>query len=100
VESQWAKEVAHFCRGVPIVLVGNKSDLRGEQQQPLNVEGADQQVTFDQICEVAKKIEAHSFLECSAKLKDGVKKVFETAARAAIARKKSYMPKLRLCTLL
>jgi Ras family protein A len=99
VETQWATEVAHFCRGVPIILVGNKSDLRG-QQQPPTVERAEQQVTLDQICEVAKKIEAHSFLECSAKLKDGVKKVFETAARAAIARKKSYVPKLRLCTLL
>ncbi len=31
VEAQWAKEVHHFCKGVPIVLVGNKSDLRGEQ---------------------------------------------------------------------
>jgi GTPase SAR1 family protein len=31
VEAQWAKEVHHFCKGVPIILVGNKSDLRGEQ---------------------------------------------------------------------
>jgi GTPase SAR1 family protein len=28
VESQWAKEIKHFCKGVPVILVGNKTDLR------------------------------------------------------------------------
>ena len=27
VESKWAKEIGHYCRGVPVVLVANKSDL-------------------------------------------------------------------------
>ena len=31
VEVQWAKEVKHFCKGVPVILVGNKIDLRGDQ---------------------------------------------------------------------
>ena len=32
VEIQWAKEIKHFCRGVPIVLVGNKIDLRNDPE--------------------------------------------------------------------
>ena len=32
VEVQWAKEVKHFCKGVPVILVGNKIDLRGDQE--------------------------------------------------------------------
>jgi len=32
VEGAWATEVRHFCRGVPIVLVGNKTDLRENQE--------------------------------------------------------------------
>ena len=31
VELQWSKEVKHFCKGVPVILVGNKTDLRGDQ---------------------------------------------------------------------
>ena len=50
VESQWAGEVKHFCRGVPIVLVGNKADLR--QDPELLKELAKQgqfPVTMDQV---------------------------------------------------
>ena len=32
VEAQWSKEVKHFCKGVPVILVGNKTDLRGDQK--------------------------------------------------------------------
>ena len=31
VENQWCKEVQHFCKKTPVVLVGNKIDLRQEQ---------------------------------------------------------------------
>ena len=31
VEATWSKEVKHFCKGVPVILVGNKTDLRGDQ---------------------------------------------------------------------
>lgn len=29
--SQWATEVRRFCRNVPVILVGNKTDLRNDQ---------------------------------------------------------------------
>ena len=28
----WAAEVRHFCRGVPVILVGNKTDLRDDPE--------------------------------------------------------------------
>jgi Ras family protein A len=37
---------------------------------------------------MAEKIGAVGYLECSAKTKEGVREVFEHAARAALARKK------------
>ena len=31
VENQWSKEVQHFCKTTPVILVGNKIDLRQTQ---------------------------------------------------------------------
>ena len=42
VEVQWAKEVKHFCKGVPVILVGNKIDLRGDQNMVANLARKDQ----------------------------------------------------------
>jgi Ras family protein A len=46
---------------------------------------------------MADKIGAAAYLECSAKSKDGVREVFETATRAALQTKKK---KKGLCVLL
>jgi hypothetical protein len=32
VEDNWIKEVRHYCRKVPIILVGNKIDIRTDPQ--------------------------------------------------------------------
>lgn len=31
VERKWIAEVKHFCRNTPVILVGNKTDLRKDQ---------------------------------------------------------------------
>lgn len=46
---------------------------------------------------MAEKINAYGYLECSAKTKDGVREVFETATRAALQVKR---PKKTKCILL
>lgn len=83
--NKWTPEVRHFCPNVPIILVANKKDLRSEptiiselgkmKQSPINT--ADGKA-------MAEKINAFSFLECSAKNMEGVREVFETATRAAL----------------
>ena len=32
VELKWAKEVKHFCKNVPMILVANKIDIRTDQE--------------------------------------------------------------------
>ena len=44
-------------------------------------------VSYDQGRAMAERIGAHAYLECSAKTKDGVRDVFETATRAALQNK-------------
>ncbi|KAL7070650.1 hypothetical protein ACQ4LE_010099 [Meloidogyne hapla] len=85
---KWTPEVRHFCPNVPIILVGNKKDLRNDpqtvkelaknKQEPVNSEAAQA---------VAQQIGAYAYLECSAKFKEGVQEVFETATRAALQQK-------------
>ena len=30
IAEKWSPEVRHFCPNVPVILVGNKKDLRGD----------------------------------------------------------------------
>jgi len=86
---KWAPEVKHFCPSVPIVLVGNKKDLRHDPTTLTELAKMKQEpVKYEQGLLMAEKINAVKYLECSAKTKEGVREVFETATRAALAVKK------------
>ncbi|KAK6624440.1 GTP-binding protein Rho1 [Polyplax serrata] len=89
IPEKWTPEVKHFCPNVPIILVGNKKDLRNDpntikelgkmKQEPMRPEEGRA---------MAEKINAFAYLECSSKSKEGVREVFETATRAALQVKK------------
>ncbi len=105
IPEKWTPEVKHFCPNVPIILVGNKKDLRND---PATIKGNYIFLYFVRLClyqplivtelakmkqepvkpeegrAMAEKISAFAYLECSAKSKEGVREVFETATRAAL----------------
>jgi Ras family protein A len=95
VKEKWISEVNHFCARLPIILVGCKVDLRNDprtidelrkmQQSPVTYE---QVVCLIQASAVAQAIGAHRYLECSARLNQGVQDVFECATRAALSKAK------------
>ena len=66
-------------------------NLKQYQQEPVKIEDGKL---------MAKQINAVAYLECSAKNKDGVREVFETATRAALQRKKHFRSKKRKCMLI
>jgi len=89
VEPHWAKEVKHFCRGVPVILVGNKIDLRNDQDTIQNLTTLQKEpITSENTRLVAKKIHAHHSIECSAKTGENIDKLFEMAGRAAMAHRR------------
>jgi Ras family protein A len=101
VESQWAKEVKHFCKGVPVILVGNKIDLREDKEMIANLAKKDQiLVSTDKTKSMANKISAYAYVECSAKIQQGVQDVFETAAKAALKKNSSLINLPRRCPIL
>lgn len=118
IPEKWTPEVKHFCPNVPIILVGNKKDLRNDEHTRRELAKMKQVsfccvkcgickyghitvklLTFCLTClqepvkyedgkEMANRISAYGYQECSAKTKDGVREVFEMATRAALQAKK------------
>ncbi len=100
VEEKWISEVLHFCQGVPIILVGCKIDLRNDPKTNQQLAKLGQKpVSTAEGQAVAEKIKALTYMECSAKLNQGVREVFETATRAALQTKEK-KEKKRKCLLL
>jgi len=88
VMCKWFPEVNYFCKNIPIILVGNKTDLRTDpstlrkffrrRQKPVTTEMGKQ---------LARKINAVKYVECSCVDGTGVEYVFEQAVWASICRK-------------
>jgi len=88
VVEKWAPEVKHFCPGVPIILCGNKKDLRNSEEVKLKLSESKQEpVQIEDGLLAAQAIEASAMVECSALTKAGVMQLFETAAQASLKKK-------------
>ncbi|KAF6222968.1 hypothetical protein HO133_001019 [Letharia lupina] len=90
VESKWVGEIAENCQGVKLVLVALKCDLRergGDEEEETGARPGGEKVMIDykQGLEVAKRIQALRYLECSAKRNRGVNEAFTEAARVALS---------------
>ena len=77
VLDRWVGEIKAFLEDVPIILLGLKKDLR------LDGYGM---ITYDQGMEMAEKIGAVQYLECSSLTREGLNEVFECAAKYLIQR--------------
>jgi len=85
VAEKWISEVLHFCVDLPIILVGLKKDLRNDPRIIEELRRFDQRpVSMEEGQQMAARIGAYQYLECSAKSGDGVREVFECATRAAL----------------
>lgn len=85
VTTKWYPEVIHFCPDVPQILVGTKLDLRNDKPTLDKLsEGGQSPITPEQGMELAKKIKAVRYLECSAKGGDNLKLVFDEAVKAVL----------------
>ncbi|KAF9495157.1 hypothetical protein BDN71DRAFT_1391997 [Pleurotus eryngii] len=81
VEETWIGEVRHNCPRIPVVLVGCKKDLRNEAEI---TRSGKRMISYGEAHNVAQRIGAMHFLECSAKTGEGLQEVFQYATRAAL----------------
>ncbi|VDK88136.1 unnamed protein product [Litomosoides sigmodontis] len=89
VQEKWIPEIRRFCPDVPILVVGNKKDIRNEDEQERRKESNEESehrhlVNFDDAIACANEFSAHRVIECSAKTKEGIRQVFDAAIRIAI----------------
>ena len=91
VESKWVGEIAENCQGVKLVLVALKCDLREQKaDDDAPAEGGQvrekkDMIDYNQGLEVARRINALRYLECSAMRNRGVNEAFTEAARVALS---------------
>ena len=86
VSTKWHREVRDHCSGVPIVLLGTKSDLRHDKEAIEQLKSKGQApITYGQGLSIAKKINAIKYVECSALSTIGLNDVFEAVVGAAIS---------------
>lgn len=90
VEKVWLPEVRSYCPDIPVMLIGNKTDLREDEEclEKLKKQGQEPVSPEEGRC-MAKKIGAEFYLECSAKSNEGIKEVFDQAAKLALYRNKA-----------
>ncbi|NXY92309.1 RHOF protein, partial [Alcedo cyanopectus] len=84
--TKWYPEVNHFCRGVPVLLVGCKTDLRREQEvvDKLQEKHAEP-ISSQQGTAMARQIRAVSYLECSARYQENIGTIFSKACGVALS---------------
>lgn len=94
---QWYPEVAHFCEGVPTILVATKIDLRRDEgtKRMLSAQGQ-VPVPSEHGIAVAREISA-KYIECSAKLGQNVQEVFGLALKESMKGKWGKIVKQRGC---
>eukprot|EP01099_Mayorella_cantabrigiensis_P004013 TRINITY_DN3007_c0_g1_i1.p1 TRINITY_DN3007_c0_g1~~TRINITY_DN3007_c0_g1_i1.p1 ORF type:complete len:132 (-),score=27.56 TRINITY_DN3007_c0_g1_i1:25-420(-) len=86
VKDKWIKELEEFCPKTPVLLVGTKIDLRSEDKfvEVLKAKGKTP-ITPEMGQVRADEIKAVGYVECSAKTRQGLKDVFETAFATVLA---------------
>ena len=82
---QWVPEITHHCPKTPFLLVGTQIDLRDDAGTIEKLAKYKlQPITFDSAKNLAKKLKAVKYLECSALTQKGLKNVFDEAILAVL----------------
>ncbi|CAO3648955.1 unnamed protein product [Mucor hiemalis] len=81
IPNRWIEELQEGCPQAKTMLVALKCDLRDDEVTLKKFKP----VLYEEGLEVAKKIHAIRYLECSAKHNRGVRECFEQAAKVSIS---------------
>jgi len=93
ITKKWVPEITEHAENTPIILVGTKLDLRSKPDAiQLLKENNQEAISTEQGRELAQKIGAKRYLECSALTQEGLAKVFEEAVKVILFPNKEEEP--------
>lgn len=99
VTEKWIPEIRHFCGKCPVILVACKTDLRTDQQVIEKLQRQNEKpVSTEFGQQLALRVKANAFMECSAKTGDGIMELFDRATRLSLE-KNSQRKNRPKCTL-
>jgi len=85
VTNKWYPEITEHAPDTPIILVGTKLDLRSKPEAIQSLKENNQEpISTKKGEELAKKVGAKRYLECSALTQEGLAKVFEEAVKVIL----------------
>uniref|UniRef100_A0A8D0H0F0 Uncharacterized protein n=1 Tax=Sphenodon punctatus TaxID=8508 RepID=A0A8D0H0F0_SPHPU len=95
IRTKWYPEVNHFCKGVPILLIGCKTDLRKDRMLVRKLhEDRLEPITYHKA--LAQQLHSVSYLECSARFQENITDIFMEASRAALSTMKKNQRRRKL----
>ena len=101
IAEKWNPEIKHFCPGVPIIVVGNKADIRDDARVISELSRRNRKpVQSQEGHDVARQIGARSYMECSAKENSGVKEIFQEALKIGLVYQQTRRRHVRKCRFL
>jgi len=90
VKEKWLKELDHYSKGTPIILIGTKLDMRSIEDEVRKVRAnKDDIVTPEMGQKMAKDIKAAAYMETSAKTGAGVQEIFQKCLEIRLGSQKS-----------
>ena len=82
IGTKWNPEIKFYCPTKPVILVGNKKDLRNDPDVIKDLRQKHQEIVrTEQGKRMANRIGAVDFFECSAKTRQGLNEIFMGAAK-------------------
>lgn len=101
IEREWLPRVRRHSPTAPLVLVGTKLDMRGDETTLRKLAKQNGSVVSrERGAKLARKWGAVGYRECSAKTGEGVNEVFETAVRAALQYKNDPTQRRKRCVVM
>ncbi|KFM68168.1 Cdc42-like protein, partial [Stegodyphus mimosarum] len=101
VKEKWIPEITRHCQETPFLLVGTQIDLRDDVETVEELAKNKQKpITYQQGEKLAKELKAVKYVECSAKIQEGLRNIFVDAILTALSfpRKKRRRKFLKGCS--